>query len=214
MIEHIFSTGSDPSQTPNDDLASGSPSERLERVIAAQPWMQPDAIAEHARKIIFTNASLRVRYAQLEHLADRVNAAVAPLAACRNGCHYCCSMVTLIYRFEAVRLAEVSGRKMMEVPYRPDEQVINTNRMRPTQQCVFVVDGSCSVYEHRPMICRLHHSLANDAESCRPRPAGQPYTLMMYDPDHVEVPYHALVRATRPREPWGAITEFFPAQAG
>lgn len=38
--------------------------------------------------------------------------------------------------------------------------------------------------------------------------------LPMYDPDLVEMPYHLLVRMIRPKEPWGAITEFFPPGVG
>lgn len=205
MSEHNLSPGSNPSQT-----SETSAGERLVRLISVEPWLHPAVMEDKTAKIVSMNASFRVRHARLEQLADRVNAAIAPLAACRKGCHYCCSMVTLIYRFEAVRLAAITGRKMVELPYRSHEQVIHVNRLRPQQQCVFVKDGNCSVYEHRPMICRLHHSLANDAEPCRTLVPGHTNGVMMYDPDFVEVPYHALVRATRPREPWGAITEFFP----
>ncbi len=210
MSEHTLSPGSNPSLTSESDLDTSSAGERLVRLISVEPWLHPAVMEDETTKIVSMNASFRVRHSRLEQLADRVNAAIAPLAACRKGCHYCCSMVTLIYRFEAVRLATITGRKMVELPYRSHDQVIQINRLRPQQQCVFVNDGNCAVYEHRPMICRLHHSLANDAEPCRTMVPGHTNGVMMYDPDFVEVPYHELVRATRPREPWGAITEFFP----
>lgn len=125
-----------------------------------------------------------------------------------------CYRPTLIYRFEAVRLAEVSGRKMVEVPYRPQHEVLARADARPRQQCPFVVEGACSVYADRPMICRLHHSLGDDPGRCLPLPSGEAQARWMYDPDHVEVPYHLLVRMMRPKEPWGPITEFYPPQAG
>lgn len=209
MITPLVSRGNDLSCVAHD-----SPRDRLNRLIAAEPWMHPAAMARCTKEILSTNASRRVLYGRLEQLADRVNDCLAPLAACRKGCHHCCSMVTLVYRFEAVRLAEVTGRKMTELPYRPHHQVINTHRLQPPQPCPFIVAGGCSVYADRPLICRLHHSLANDAELCRPLPSGQTQAPEMYDPDHIEVPYHTLVRTQRPKEPWGALTEFFPGNAG
>lgn len=214
MSEQNLSPGSNPSLTPEHDLDRNSAGDRLVRLISVEPWLHPAVMEDETAKIISMNASFRVRHNRLEQLADRVNAALAPLTACRQGCHHCCSMVTLIYRFEAVRLAEITGRKMVEVPHRPREQVIQVNCLRPLQQCVFVNDGNCSVYEHRPMICRLHHSLEPDAERCRALLSGHTNPVMQYDPDFVEEPYHALVLAMRPREPWGPITEFFPVGGG
>ena len=209
MITPLVSRGSTLSW-----LADDSPRDRLNQLIANEPWMHPAAMARCTSEILTTNASLRVRYGRLEQLADRVHDCLAPLTPCRKGCHHCCSMVTLVYRFEAVGLAEVTGRKMRELPFRSHQQVINLHRLQPLQPCPFMVEGGCSVYADRPLICRLHHSLANDAESCRPLPSGQTQAPEMYDPDHIEVPYHTLVRTQRPKEPWGALTEFFPGNTG
>ncbi len=212
MINHTALPGDMP---PLESLTSSSdsPSESLAQLLASESWMEPEAMEDATDKILGMNASLRVRYARLATLADRINTALAPLAACHKGCHHCCNLTTLIYRFEAVRLAEVSGRKMIEVPYRPEEEVTTWAAMRPRQQCPFVVEGCCSVYDDRPMICRLHHSLGSDPGRCLPLPTGEAQPRAMYDPDLVEMPYHLLVRMTRSKEPWGAITEFFPPRA-
>lgn len=176
--------------------------------------MEPEAIMDTVEGILGMNASLSVRYARLVTLADRINTALTPLVACYKGCHHCCALTTLIYRFEAVRLAEASGRKMVEVPYRPEHEVTAMAEKQPRQQCPFVVAGTCSVYADRPMICRLHHSLGRAPGRCLPLPTGEAQPRTMYDPDLVELPYHLLVRMIRPKEPWGAITEFFPPGVG
>lgn len=188
-----------------------TPVERLEAFIAHEPWLEPQAVVKQAKRIYIQNAGLQVRYGQFVRLADRINQAVMPFAACHKGCDYCCSsMVTAIYRFEAIKLSEVTGRKMTEVPYQPRELVIAEHNQRSVHPCPFLAEGTCSVYEHRPLVCRLHHSLSPRAEDCRPLSPTLPAATCMYDADLVEEPYHLLVHTLRPKEPWAPIASFFP----
>lgn len=177
--------------------------------------MSQRELERQAKRILLLNESLHSRYAKLSALADQFVAALAPIAACHRGCNHCCSMQTLIYRFEAVALAEVTGRAMVELPYRPHDVVIKESTRLPRKECVFLSDGACSVYAHRPMICRVHHSLNRNSSDCKLSALNVPEApILMHDPDILEVPYHALVRNLRAREPWGLITEFFPPKDG
>jgi Fe-S-cluster containining protein len=189
-----------------------SPEERLQRVLQDNPWMRPDAIASITKRIGLMNSSFRSKQGKLFRLADDVNRALQPHTACRNGCSHCCSLVTLVYRFEAEVLAEVSGRKMVEVPERPRDQVIEAaNSLTTRKVCPFLVEGRCSVYEHRPLICRVHHSLNEDPADCDESvTSSERRQVLKYDPDHVEMPYHQAVCVHRPSEPWGTVHEFFP----
>lgn len=36
------------------------------------------------------------------------------------------------------------------------KQIVNTNKYPKTGECKFLVDGSCTIYEYRPIICRSH----------------------------------------------------------
>ena len=184
---------------------------RLDAVLETLPWLSPESMAKLTNTILLTNTRPALKLIKLTELATKVDLALRPHYSCGRGCSHCCSMITLIYRYEAVRLAEVTGREMIELPFRPHDQVLLAGMLVNGKQCAFVVDGCCSVYEHRPMICRLHHSFNKDPRDCEvscdptlKRP------IVQFNPDYVEVPYHNVVRFNYPREPWGAITEFFP----
>jgi Fe-S-cluster containining protein len=140
-------------------------------------------------------------------ITDAVVKALQPHVACGPGCSYCCHMNTVIYEHEARRLAEVSGRKMTAVPYRPPNVVSSEGMRYNSTPCPFLVADKCSVYDDRPLVCRVHHSLSNRASDCNPLGNGEP---RMYDPDIIEVPYKLLNDAANPMEPMGNIAEFFP----
>jgi Fe-S-cluster containining protein len=179
-------------------------------IIQAHPWLAPDKIARNTQKILLMNASTRSKKQVLIKLADQVNEAILPYAACNAGCSHCCSMPTLIYQYEAEQLAEVSGRPFKKLNPRSHTAVMARAVEFHGQVCPFLSQGRCSVYEVRPMICRLHHSLNATPENCICAESRIRKPVIQFDPDWVEVPYHRLARQTKPAEPWGVIQEFFP----
>jgi Fe-S-cluster containining protein len=184
---------------------------KLGTMVKQHPWMTPAALERELGKIVSENASLPNRRAHVIRFADKVRDALAPHAACRAGCNHCCHMNTMIYEHEAERLAKVTGRKMTRLAYRPLPVVLADGNKFNGVPCPFLAGGNCSVYEHRPLVCRAHHSLNDDARDCDPaEQALRPRRVNMYDPDLLEVPYMRLNMAARPTEPWGNIGEFFP----
>jgi Fe-S-cluster containining protein len=120
-------------------------------------------------------------------------------------------MNTMIHEHEAIRLAEVTGRAMTRLPYRPQHAVYVLGDRFNGKPCPFLVEHRCTVYEDRPMVCRTHHSLNADASACKTaETAGLQIRPAMYDPDFLEEPYMELNAAHNPTEPWGNIAEFFP----
>ena len=184
---------------------------KLAAIVHSNPWMSPDSIARDTRRILQMNANVASKRQRLIELADRVNAAVQPHAACRAGCCYCCSMPTMIYRHEAERLAEASGRPAVPLRFRPRPEAILAAHRFYGQACPFLDEGRCTVYAARPIICRLHHSLNASPANCDCSiPPAERKGVGQYDPDYVEMPYHLLSLLANPGEPWGAIQEFFP----
>ena len=179
-------------------------------IIHSNPWMSPDCMERHTRRILQMNANVGSKRQRLLELADRVNSAVQPHAACRAGCSYCCSMPTMIYRHEAQRLAEASGRGAAPLRFRPRPEAILAAHRFYGQACPFLNEGRCTVYAARPIICRLHHSLNASPANCDCSiPPAERKGVGQYDPDYVEMPYHLLSIHANPSEPWGAIQEFF-----
>lgn len=92
---------------------------------------------------------------------------------CRKGCSACCRQLVSITREEAVLLAMHVDEEGLEVDLeraRRQAAVIGLkgwNTLSPEDRtCVFLAaDGSCSVYEHRPVPCRKYF-VASDPARC------------------------------------------------
>lgn len=183
---------------------------KMEALLERHPWMVADQIGQTLDGIIRENASEKSKRRKVIAIANRVTAALEPYVACKPGCSDCCHMNTMIYEHEAIRLAEVTGRKMVRLHYRPLDQVTLDGYKFNGKPCTFLVENKCSVYEDRPLVCRTHHSLRDDASQCNMNSAANHVRPPMYDPDILEVPYMALNASYNPAEPWGNIAEFFP----
>lgn len=114
------------------------------------------------------------RYIRLREIADEVGARIAPVTPCAKGCSHCCYMAADVTRHEAQIIARFTGRKIakqeeevLDTPAAVREAIERTRARWTRVACTFLApDGSCSVYEVRPLACRLHHSLEDDADRC------------------------------------------------
>lgn len=184
---------------------------KMDDLIRMHPWMEPSRIESELRKVVRENTSAKLKRKKVIAIANRTVDALAPYVACKPGCSHCCYMNTMIYEHEAVRLAEVTGRKMKRLPHRPLALVYLAGDRFNGKPCTFLVNNECSVYDDRPLVCRVHHSLHDDASLCDMSiPASEAVRPPMYDPDLVEIPYSEINAAHNAREPWGNIAEFFP----
>jgi Fe-S-cluster containining protein len=122
-------------------------------------------------------AAVRGSFAGFERAYASAPAAARAAVACRAGCGTCChndvavqahevfiaaehiqrtfspaELETLIARLAAHRAAYAAKR---DLP---------AGQQRPQTPCVLLRDGSCSIYEDRPEICRAYHS--NNVDGC------------------------------------------------
>lgn len=74
--------------------------------------------------------------------------------------------------------------------------------------CPFLMQGECSIYEHRPFGCRTHLSLDDDDLLCR-RIEGVEVTVPYADARMV----YAVFFGAQPNEALADIREFFPVLA-
>jgi uncharacterized protein len=120
-------------------------------------------------------------------------------------------LITLVYEHEAKTMARASGRPFKQLEYMPRITVLDATKKYFGQPCPFLENDRCSIYEHRPIICRLHHSFNDDSSQCdTSRPQDELVGVAALNPDCIELPYHELNHAFHPKEPWGAIQDFFP----
>lgn len=81
---------------------------------------------------------------------------------CIKGCSHCCSMAVALTKEEAVVIADVVKRDKISI----DKKKLKLQKgiqpgewhklSREDATCVFLKDGLCSIYEHRPFSCRYH----------------------------------------------------------
>lgn len=208
VLEKFFLWTSD---QPSDARDSAMMSDKIDQIIAENPEMGDRALTTRLRWIVFENSSVKVKRARVIAIADEQVKSLSTHVACKIGCSHCCKLSTPILEHEAERLQKASGRPMTRLLHRTLEEVALAGLEFVGKPCPFLIDDKCSVYQSRPLICRVHHSLNPDESACAANVSLNPTGVVtMYDADALEIPYLYLNSRVRPDEPFGNIGEFFP----
>lgn len=115
------------------------------------------------------NASVRSKRQKIRIMALDINDKVSPQTACRHQCNHCCHIPVSLTSHEAEAISKKIGRDYVKSPaiqFSP-RQVLQGNdwsdhydKNPKVGPCTFLSSsGSCSIYEHRPIMCITHHSL-------------------------------------------------------
>ncbi|HAM97907.1 MAG TPA: hypothetical protein DCQ26_04790 [Marinilabiliales bacterium] len=84
---------------------------------------------------------------EIDDTCDRLSKMHVGKMQCRQGCDSCCEKFSVFpLEFEAIKEV-IQSDGTFQVP-----QQRNFEKFR--KSCLFLKDGSCSMYEHRPIICR------------------------------------------------------------
>ena len=82
----------------------------------------------------------------------------APISACKSGCSHCCKMAVTITSDEAASIGEAIGVVPLRPPPVVDQEATVAKHMNTV--CPFLKSNVCSIYEHRPVACRLHFNIS------------------------------------------------------
>lgn len=103
--------------------------------------------------------ALKITYNSIE----KVNEFLKPYFPCKKGCSDCCRYDVLITTFEAEYIMINTGKQINR-----SENYTRNN----TSTCPFLDNNNaCSIYNYRPMICRMYHSLETP-EKCKKENGG------------------------------------------
>lgn len=158
---------------------------------------------------------MRVKLRKLYTLADEAHQNRANVVACKAGCSACCHMQVEINEAEARLIGDATGRKPRQLP--PGRHTTPVNQLgNQNTPCTFLAQGTCSIYEHRPFVCRELAVLDVDALACS---FENMYLERMGDPRAVRVPevnmpplrqaMLTILQGSSSRA-WADIRQFFP----
>jgi Fe-S-cluster containining protein len=158
------------------------------------------------QRISKMNARRDIKLTEVLNTADRIMGHAEKFAACRMGCGHCCYASVPITDFEAKYI----GEKINTAPA-PIKQSIrrNLNEFSGKTPCHFLKDESCSIYEFRPLTCRIHMNFDIDNYWCLHENWNNPEaTIPKPTIDALTTAYHQLGDKLKPVV--ADIRDFFP----
>jgi uncharacterized protein len=158
------------------------------------------------KRITQISARPVIRLKEVLNTADQIFDQAGKYAACARGCGHCCHVSVPITQFEARYMGENLGIKPVELKQSVKHKLTDYGSHTP---CPFLKQGECSIYEHRPLTCRMHMNFDVDNYWCLhenwqkpeaeiPRPTIQP----LIDAYHMTIANVAPIMAD--------IRDFFP----
>ena len=167
------------------------------------PWLS--RIAKEGQPILRANASARSKLEKLIQLADRISNATQEVAACKgSGCAYCCHQAVMLSALEVDRIEKGTGLKATR-NLKPYDSQDNVQRFARTP-CPFLKDGGCSIYEHRPISCRLAMNLGASPFFCNTEIDPSDSKIVHLDLKDFWQLYFEVTQASQ----LGDIRDFFP----
>jgi Fe-S-cluster containining protein len=95
---------------------------------------------------------------------DKISKIREPFVACGIGCSDCCRMNISVSKLEAQTISGVTGKQFVDL----QESMSHKYKHFVGTACPFLEKDECSIYDHRPLVCRRHSSFHSTAEWCTP----------------------------------------------
>lgn len=121
-------------------------------------------IAEEAYTMALSPVTRVVKFQKLQKLTQKLSDIASPITACASGCSYCCYQATSVSEVEARAISKLTGRRYLKPE---DTDVFEDRKKYEGVPCTFLVNGKCSIYSERPIICRTHINASNVVEICK-----------------------------------------------
>src|SRR5262245_14124843 len=128
-------------------------------------------VRESLPRLVESPEQLDRKVIKLRKAADEVAGVIAPFTPCAKGCSACCHNPALINEVEATLIDQATGVKAT-APQRIIDLAAGAEARNAYfapyagVACAFLKDGACSIYKHRPVVCRVQHSIENSASGC------------------------------------------------
>jgi Fe-S-cluster containining protein len=128
-------------------------------------------VREQLPALVGSAAPTERKLVRLRKIADAAAGAIAPFTPCGKGCSACCHNPAIISELEAMAVAESIGATAA-TPRRIFDAGGSVEARREYFShyagvpCTFLKGGVCSIYVHRPVVCRVQHSIEDSPAGC------------------------------------------------
>jgi len=156
--------------------------------------LPPDLLSKEDRfleKIIRAKVGSLKKLEMLYGLMDELSKATSKFTPCKKKCSDCC--------YYAVSVSDV------EVAYIEKNTKHRCNKkLEPTRQfhgipCPFLINGSCSIYNARPFVCRRHNTLTPNSYWCHHDRSDQPFPKLAFS--NIDGAFDVIRLETNPGKP-------------
>ncbi|MEH6649967.1 MAG: YkgJ family cysteine cluster protein [Motiliproteus sp.] len=111
-------------------------------------------------KVKKSNMSHKNKLAIIYDFMNELNEFSSNFTPCKKNCSACCHYEVSISDIEISHIEKITGNKR--------NKIIKPSGDFHGAACPFLSNGSCSIYEARPYVCRRHVTLAPDPHWCDP----------------------------------------------
>jgi len=113
------------------------------------------------------NVPKNAKLIRLRHIAGVWSSLFVTKTACSSGCSHCCHLDVMVPRSEAKLMAKAIGQKLAENVSTFGIEQASEDRRHLGKPCTFLKDSKCSIYDHRPMMCRTLVNMDSVDVLCR-----------------------------------------------
>lgn len=146
-------------QTDNDD-----------DVIASTEELPPEFIyeGEKLEKFLSGGKPWKATVRRIHGFIDKTNKILKldEKSPCSRSCSACCEKPVDITRIEAYYLHTIYGMPVTDKLTKGSDNIMHPPEEYAGKPCPFLKDNECQVYEHRPIPCRVFHSMEKTPDKC------------------------------------------------
>jgi uncharacterized protein len=158
------------------------------------------------KRIERMNARVSVKLQEILRTTDELFNHASGYVACTQGCSHCCHVSIPIADFEASYMGTGLNIKPAQIKQSIRRDVSEFSTQTP---CNFLKDGSCSIYNFRPLTCRIHVNFDIDNYWCHHENWNKPEAGIARPTIHAIVEaYHLLSGKAEPIV--ADIRDYFP----
>lgn len=115
-------------------------------------------------QVMTENSSRRTKVIKIQELVSDVRSISNQYAACRDGCSTCCTQRVMLSQTEADAIGYKIGLPAIQLKH--GYVLPETHEFGKDTPCTFLKNDRCSIYEHRPVMCRNAVNLDVDSLLC------------------------------------------------